>query len=387
MNQIWQQFFEDQINNLHQTGRYRFLRTIASPQDAEVICDGRRYINFCSNNYLGLANHPALRIAAINAIQKYGWGAGASRLICGNMQLHQELETQIARFKSSQAALVFPAGFMTNTGAISALVQKDDAVFIDRLNHASIVDGCRMSPARLLVYGHNDMDDLKKSLQRTRPRFRKILIVTDSVFSMDGDLAPLPELVAIAAEFDALLMVDEAHATGVLGENGRGALEYFNLEGRAGVVMGTLSKGIGSLGGFIAADQILIDYLRNFSRSFIYTTAPPPAFCAAACAGLQLIEQEKWRRDKLKENVLYLKQQLTSLGSSCDNLPVPIIPLIIGAEAKTIALSNYLQDQGILAPPIRPPTVAPNTCRLRITVMATHTKEHIDKLIDALRKA
>ncbi len=382
----WLRFCREQLNNRRALGRYRRLQVIESAQDTQVVLEGKAYIAFCSNNYLGLANHPALKEAAAQAINKYGWGAGASRLISGNMSLHQVLEQGISRLKNTESALVYSTGYMANIGAITALASKGDAVIIDRADHASIIDACRQSGARLLVYEHNNIDDLRKILRQADRRYKKLLIVTDSVFSMDGDIAPLPELVELSEEFGALLMIDEAHATGVLGERGRGALEHFGLKGQVGVVMGTLSKALGGIGGFIAGSELLIDYLRNCSRSFIYTTAPPPAVCAASLAALKLIEEEGWRRKRLVDNVAYVKGRLSGSGFDCDSSPVPIIPIVIGREAETTALSRRLFEQGILVPPIRPPTVPKDKCLLRLTLMATHSGEQLDKLIDALRR-
>ncbi len=287
-DQAFLQYISDQLLMLKQSGLYRDPKVIDSPTDSRVIIDEKSYLAFCSNNYLGLANDERLKDAAVSAIQKYGWGSGASRLVCGSLRPHQVLEQTLARFKATQASIVFPSGYMANLGVISALVGQQDTVIIDRLCHASIVDGCRLSQAKLQVYPHCDLDALEGILKRS-PKYARRLIITDSIFSMDGDLAPLPGLVKLARQYGAIIMVDEAHATGVLGQHGRGAVEHFGLEDELDIVMGTLSKAVGSLGGFVAGSHEVIDFLRQRARSFIYTTALPPAACAASIAGLKII--------------------------------------------------------------------------------------------------
>ncbi len=268
-------FLSKELQELRDKGLYRNLRTITGPQEPRVIIEGREYLLFSSNNYLGLANHPRLKKASQEAIERYGVGAGASRLISGTMELHTRLEERIARFKGRESAILFSSGYLANLGVITSLVGRDDVVIVDRLNHASIIDAARLSLAKLLVYSHRDMSKLEGVLERCQV-YKRRLIVTDSIFSMDGDLAPLPEIVSLAKKYGAFVMIDEAHATGVLGEKGRGAEEHFGLEGKIDIVMGTLSKAIGSLGGFVTGSQKLIEYLKNRARSFIYTTALPP---------------------------------------------------------------------------------------------------------------
>ncbi|OHB97096.1 MAG: 8-amino-7-oxononanoate synthase, partial [Planctomycetes bacterium RIFCSPHIGHO2_12_39_6] len=331
----------------------------------------------------GLANHPKIKQAAIAAIHQYGWGTGASRLVAGNMMLHQELEKKIAEFKGTEAALLFPTGYMANVGAICALVGREDIVIGDKLNHASIIDGCRQSGASFRVYPHNDVSQLESLLQKSS-RYRRRLVVTDSVFSMDGDTAPLPEIVQIAQKYDAILMIDDAHATGVFGQHGKGMIEYYGLERKIDIIMGSLSKAIGSIGGFIAGEKCLIDFLKNKARSFIYTTALPPAACAASLAGLTLIQEDTSLIDKLWENVRYLKSQLSEFISNI-SAESPIIPIIIGSAEDALNLSTRLYENGILIPAIRPPTVPLGTSRLRISLMATHSKEDINRLIDTLK--
>lgn len=351
------------LDNLKKQGLYRQLRTV-DPSKVKI---------FCSNDYLGLSKHPEVIKAAMKATQKYGTGAGASRLVCGNLPIHEELENKIAKFKGREAAIVFPTGYMANLGAISALTNENDTIIIDRLNHASIIDACKLSKAKLQVYKHADMESLELVLSRS-VKFEKRLIVTDSVFSMDGDIAPLPQIVKLAKKYNAITMIDEAHATGTIGETGRGHEEHFDLEGSVAVVMGTLSKALGSQGGFVAGSGELIDYLRNKARSFIYTTALAPASCAAALAALELIESDIKLVKKLQANSQILKSV------------TPIIPVIIGGAEETMLISAKLLERGYFVSGIRPPTVPQGQSRLRITISATHTKEEILCLASLLQE-
>ena len=375
------EFIEEEINQLKQANLYRSLKIITRTDGRTVEIDGKQYINFCSNNYLGLANHPKVIEASQQAAKEFGAGAGASRLICGNLSIHEELERKIAQFKGREAAILFPTGYMANLGAIAALVDENDTVIIDRLNHASIIDACKLSKAKLQVYPHKDMKALEKILQRS-DKYKKRLVVTDSIFSMDGDIAPLPEIVRLAKEYSAITMIDEAHATGVLGTRGRGLEEHYGIEGKADIVMGTLSKAVGSLGGFIAGSAELIDYLKNKSRSFIYTTALPPSACAASIAALEIIEKEPEFLRNLRMNSRFLREKL--LPSATDN--TPIIPILVGDTDKTMKLAENLFEKGILASGIRPPTVPEGESRIRITVTAQHTKEDIECLASLLRE-
>ncbi|HHT9130610.1 MAG TPA: 8-amino-7-oxononanoate synthase [Candidatus Brocadiaceae bacterium] len=376
-------FVLDELNVLKDRALIRECRTIENAQGPFVQINGKTYLSFCSNNYLGLANHPKVKQAAIAAINQYGWGAGASRLVSGNMTLHQELEKKIAEFKGTEAALLFPTGYMANIGALCALVARGDIIIGDKLNHASIIDGCRQSGATFRVYPHNDINQLEKLLQRSSI-FRRRLVVTESVFSMDGDTAPLPEIVEITKRYDAIIMVDDAHAIGVFGRCGKGMIEHYGLERKIDVVMGSLSKAIGSIGGFIAGSKHLIDFLKNKARSFIYTTALPPAVCAASLAGLALIQDDTSLIDKLWENINYLKSQLSKFAN---NIAVEssIVPIIIGSAEDALNLSMKLYQNGILIPAIRPPTVPLGTSRLRISLMADHSESDINKLIDLLK--
>lgn len=378
------EFIFDELHTLKDRALLREFRTIESAQDTCIQINGKSYLSFCSNNYLGLANHPKIKQAAIEAIHQYGWGAGASRLVSGNMRLHQELEKKIAEFKGTEAALLFPTGYMANLGALCTFVSRGDIVIGDKLNHASIIDGCRQSGADFRVYPHKNITQLASLLQRSSG-YRRRLVVTDSVFSMDGDTAPLPEITDIARKYDAIVMVDDAHATGVFGKQGRGLTEHYGLEGKIDIVMGSFSKAIGSIGGFIAGNKHLIDFLKNKARPFIYTTALPPAVCAASLAGLTLIQEDPSLIDRLWKNITYLKSQLLEFLNTT-SAESPIIPLIAGSAEDAVRLSIKLFENGILIPAIRPPTVPPGTSRLRISLMATHTKDDIDRLMDILKR-
>jgi len=371
------------LDELAEAGLLRSPLTVDGPQGPRVRIGGGEYLCFCSNNYLGLANHPDLVAAAAAAAEEYGTGSGASRLVSGTMALHRELEEAVARFKGAEAAIVFPTGYMANVGTIPALVGRGDTVFCDRLNHASIFDGCRLSGAALRVYPHKDVDRLDHLLGRERKG--RALVVTDTVFSMDGDLAPLPELAEACERHGAMLMVDEAHATGVLGEHGRGATEHFGIEPVClPVLMGTLSKAAGSLGGYVAGSRDLIGVLLNKARSFIYTTALPPAVCAASIAGLKIIETEPERRAALWDRAAQLQDGLRERGFDIGETETPITPVIVGDAAAAVELSRKLFDRHILAPAIRPPTVPQGTARIRLAPMATHTAEDVDRVLTAI---
>ncbi len=376
----------NELKKIKESGLYRELNILEGAQGPHVKIKGRTYISFCSNNYLGLANHPEVVKAVEDAVGKYGWGAGASRLVSGNTELHQALEDEISKFKKKEAAIVFPTGYMANIGTICSLVSSGDLVICDRLNHASIIDGCRLSGATFRVYPHRDIGKLENILKKSTGYPRK-LIVTDTVFSMDGDLAPLPDIVRIAHEYSAMVMVDEAHGTGVFGENGRGGVEHFNLDKKVNIIMGTLSKAVGSLGGFVTGNSDLISYLRNKARTFMYTTALPPAVCAASIAGIKLIQRDHSLRESLWRNVHYVKERLKLLNLNVTSLESPIIPIIIGNAKKAVDVSGSLFESGILIPAIRPPTVPDESSRLRVTIMATHTRADLDKLLDVLKSS
>jgi len=373
-------FISEELKELEQSGLYRRLRTITSNQESHVTIGGKDYTSFSSNNYLGLANHPKVKEAAIEAIKLYGCGAGASRLIVGTMELHTKLEERIAQFEGKPAAILFCSGYVANVGVITSLVGKGDAIILDHINHASIVDAARLSGARLLIYPHKDMDRLEAILKRYT-QYKRRLIVTDAVFSMDGDLAPIPQIVELAKKYDAMVMVDEAHATGIFGESGRGICEHFKVSNKVDIIMGTLSKSVGNLGGFVVGSQDLISYLQNKARSFIYTTALPPAVCAASIAAFDIIEGDPELREKFWEKVGLVRDGLKKIGFDLMNTDSHIMPILVGNEKTVMEMSRYLYENGILVPGIRYPTVAKGTARLRLTVMVTHTRKDITKLL------
>lgn len=379
-------FIHTELQRIKDAGLYRRLRRVEGDQDATLTIDGREVINFSSNNYLGIANHPALAAAAKAAIDRYGCGAGASRLISGNMALHEELEAKLADFKGTEAALVFNSGFQVNTGILSTLVGEGDVIFSDELNHASIIDGCRLSRAKTEVYRHCDLGQLEQQLKRAPSGGRK-LIVTETIFSMDGDEAPLAGVVELAEKFAAMVMVDEAHATGVFGANGAGVVAKLGLGERVPIQMGTLGKALGGFGAYVAGSSALRDLLINRCRSFIFTTALPPAVMAMALAAIDLVRDEPQRRAVLLENCQRLKQGLSRLGFELGASESPILPLIIGEAEKCMKFSDELLANGVFAQGIRPPTVPPGTSRLRITLMATHSAAQIERALEVFKAA
>jgi 8-amino-7-oxononanoate synthase len=378
-------FLQTELESLHENGLYRSLRCVAGDQGPTLILDGREVINFSSNNYLGLANHKALRDAAKQAIDRYGCGSGASRLISGNMNLHEELEAKIAELKGTEAALVFNSGFQANTGIIPVLVGENDVILSDALNHASIIDGCRLSRAKTVVYGHGDLNGLQQGLKNC-PLGRRKLVVTESLFSMDGDEAPLTDIVSLAEEHGAMVMVDEAHATGVYEPNGAGLVAKLGLGERVLIQMGTLGKALGGFGAYVAGSNNLRELLINRCRSFIFTTALPPAVMAMGIAAIDLVKKEPERRQALWHNCERLRTGLKKLAYSLGNSQSQILPLIVGDATQCMRLSRDLLDRGIFAHGIRPPTVPQGTSRLRITLMATHTREHIDQALSVFKE-
>ena len=363
----------------------RVLTYCQGPPDAEVLIDGVPHLLLASNNYLGLANDPAVVAGARAALEAYGAGAGASRLVTGSLDLHRTLEERIAALKGCQDALVFPTGFQANLGTIPALVGRGDVVFSDELNHASLIDGCRLSGAEVVRYPHADADALEAAVRGAAGR--RLLIVTDTVFSMDGDLAPLPAIVEVAERHGCMLMVDEAHATGVLGPNGAGAIEHFGLRGRVPVVMGTLSKALGSQGGYVAGDRDLCDYLRTRDRGFVFTTALAPAAAGAALAALDIVRDEPERRARLHALVARLVEGARSLGYTVLPTDSAVVGVLIGEAAAALAVGASLRSARVWAPAIRPPSVPVGTARMRLTVMATHEDRHIDWALGALADA
>jgi 8-amino-7-oxononanoate synthase len=381
---------------LRQQGLLRELRRVDSAQGPRIEIGGRTLLNFSSNDYLGLANHPALKEAAIKAVERFGSGSGASRLICGSLAPHHELEATLAAWKGTEAALTFASGYATAVGTICALVGKGDTIFVDRLVHACVIDAARLSGAKLRVFPHNDLNSLARALRRTDERDAsaaagpgKRLIVTESVFSMDGDSAPLVELVELKERFGAWLMLDEAHATGLLGQRRSGLAEECGVVDRVEVQMGTLGKAVGAAGGYVCGSRALVDYLVNRARSFIFSTAPAPATAAAARCGVELIQgaegEERCRR--VWARVEQLKNALAALGFPPMNATSAILPLLLGCEARAVALADALRDEGLFAPAIRFPTVARGAARVRITVTADHTEGDVAVLARALRNA
>ena len=383
-------FCGEQVAEIEAAGLLRRVRALASASEPEVIINGRRVLCMASNNYLGLAAHPEVADAAAEAAKQYGAGAGSARLITGGLGLHDELEGRLAAFKGTEDAVLFSSGYLANLGTVAALVGPGDAVFSDALNHASIIDGCRLSRADIHVYRHADAGHLADRLaawRRQMPAEARALVVTDSVFSMDGDIAPLPDIVEACERHGAILMVDEAHATGVIGPGGRGAVAGYGLEGRVGVVMGTLSKALGAAGGFIAGSSDLCAYLRNRARSFIFDTALPPPTTAAALAALSVVEREPERPVRARRLSARLAAGLRSAGFDVAEPAAAVLPVIVGGADAAIGLSTRLLDAGVLVTAIRPPTVPPGTSRLRATVMATHTDAEIDRATAAFAAA
>jgi len=358
---------------------------LESPQGAHVCIDGKWKISLCSNNYLGLANHPVLKEAAVKAVAEYGTGTGAARSLSGNTPIHEELEREIADFKGSEAAILFNSGNTTNAGVIPALAVKGDAVLSDEINHGSIVDGCRLARAERHVYRHNDMDHLEELLKGAA-HHRKRMVVTDTVFSMDGDIAPLPDMVELCEKYDAFLLVDEAHATGVLGRHGRGVVEHYGLEGRIDVLMGTLGKALGSVGGYIAGSRELVAYLARTARTFLFTTSLPAPCVAAALAALRLLRASPDLIQALWENVEFYKTALNQLGFDTLNTKTPIVPIFIGDDAVAVRLCTRAFDEGVYATKIGSPYVPEGTSRLRTIVTAAHSREDLQKGVDVFAK-
>ncbi|GAB4296226.1 MAG: 8-amino-7-oxononanoate synthase [Desulfuromonadia bacterium] len=377
--------FREELDQLHREGLYRRFLPVSSVGDAMVELDGAKTLLFCSNDYLGLSTHPILSQRSMEATARFGTSTGASRLVSGTNLLHVELEEEISRFKGTERALVFNSGYAANTGVISALVSDGDFIFSDRLNHASIIDGSILSRAKLIRYHHNDMDHLRSLLKKHRGKGRG-LIVSDGVFSMDGDLPPFADLVALKEEFDLVLMIDDAHGTGVMGEKGRGSSHEAGVADRVDIHMGTFGKALGSFGAYVAASETIVEYLINRSRSFIFSTSLPPAVIGASRAGVELVqspEGEELRR-RLRANRQRLVQQLTDAGFSTTPSTTQIVPIMVGDPHRTMEFARRLLQRGIFLQGIRPPTVPRGTSRLRCTVMAAHTAEQIDRCAAAL---
>ena len=378
------EFFKEQLDTKIQNHNLRTLKEYCPIDAVRVKRDDKEYLMMASNNYLGLTFDSRVIEGALKGAQQYGTGSGGSRLVSGTFPLFTELENELAKFKNTEKALVFNTGYMANVGTISAIADKNTIIFSDALNHASIIDGCRLSRGAVKAYSHCDVEELKYLLKQVDRNARK-LIVTDGVFSMDGDIAPLDKLYELSRDYNALLMVDDAHATGTIG-NGHGTAAYFNLEKEIDIQLGTLSKSLGSVGGYVAANSTIIDYLVNTSRSFIFSTALSPADIGAALAALYVLETDTSVLGRLQENVNYMSDQLTSMGIDSTN-ETPIFPILIGSNEDTLAVSDYLYESGIIGTAIRPPTVPIGESRIRLTVTAAHNKEQIDYVCHTLHKA
>lgn len=379
------EYLQEELDTMKENGVFRSLIDLQSEQGSTVRIKGKDVIQLSSNNYLGLTTHPHLRKAAIEAVEKYGAGTGSVRTIAGTFSIHEEYEKRLATFKHTEAALVFQSGFTANVGVLSSILTDQDVVISDELNHASIIDGIRLTKAARRIYKHNDMQDLEVALQETKS-YRKRLIVTDGVFSMDGDIALLPEIVELAEKHDALVMVDDAHASGVLGANGRGTVDHFGLNGRVHIQVGTLSKAIGVLGGYVASTQAVRDYLIHKARPFLFSTSHPPAVTAACEAALDVLLTEPELIDKLWENTRFFKAGLESLGFDTGKSETPITPVIIGDEAACMKFSDELFNEGVFAQGIAFPTVAKGQARIRTIVSAVHSRDELERALDAFEK-
>jgi 8-amino-7-oxononanoate synthase len=378
-------FLRDQLEDLKRSGLYRSLREVEGPPGTTIVIDGRKLLQFSSNNYLGLANHPRLKAAAMAAVERYGVGSGASRLVCGNLDLNRKLEEKLAQLKKKEAALLYSTGYMANLGVIAALAGEGDLILSDEFNHASIVDACRLSRAQTRVYPHKRMDELEKLLAGAGSSKRR-LIVTDGIFSMDGDIAPLPDLVDLAEKYECLLMVDDAHATGVLGPNGGGTGDHFGLAEKIDVAMGTFGKALGGFGAFVAGDRNLRELLINCSRPFMFTTGLPPSVLAAGIAALEVVEEEPEMRARLWDNANLLRNGIEEMGFTLAGGETQIIPLLAGDASLAMEMSSLLREEGLFIQGIRPPSVPPGTSRLRITVSAAHTRGELAFALEALQK-
>ena len=380
-----QQFAAGELDTLRQKGTFYRPRVLETEQKATVIVDGHEVITLSSNNYLGLTVHPRLREAAIKAIEKYGVGSGSVRTIAGTMSLHVELEEKLARFKHTEASLTFQSGYATNLGVISALMLPEDIIISDELNHASIIDGIRLNRTPRKVYPHRDMAGLRRVLEESRGA-GKVMVVTDGVFSMDGDIAPLPEIVSLAEEFGAFVMVDDAHSSGVLGKNGRGSVSHFGLDGRVALQVGTLSKGIGALGGYVACSQDVKDLLMMRSRPVLFSTSHPPSVAATCIAAIDLLESDNSLVERLWENAHFFKRGLLQLGFNTGHSETPITPVIVGDGALAMKFSTRLFEEGVFAQGIVFPTVPADKCRVRTIVTALHTREELTKALNVFEK-
>jgi glycine C-acetyltransferase len=378
-------YLGDELSNLKKQNLYRGLRILQDEQKSHTTFDGRSVVNLSSNNYLGLTTHPRLRDRALEATKEFGVGSGSVRTIAGTMAIHMELERRLAEFKKVEAVVVFQSGFTANAGTVSAILTKDDVVISDELNHASIIDGCRLSRATIKVFPHKDVDAARRIIQQLPSAQRKLLI-TDGVFSMDGDLGPLPQLCELAESTGCIMMVDDAHASGVFGTDGRGTIDHFGVHGRVDIQVGTLSKAIGALGGYVAGTRNLIDFLTQRARPFLFSTSHPPGVAAACIAALDVLLEEPQIMERLWDNTRFFKEGLVRLGFDTGISESPITPVIAGDSAKANALSDGLFDAGVFAQAIGFPTVPRDKARVRTIVTATHTRDDLQYALDAFAK-
>ncbi|MCY7891671.1 glycine C-acetyltransferase [Bacillus vallismortis] len=379
------EFLKTELDRMRENHTWQDIKQLESMQGPSVTVNHKNVIQLSSNNYLGFNSHPRLIKAAQEAVQQFGAGTGSVRTIAGTFTMHQELERKLAAFKKTEAALVFQSGFTTNQGVLSSILSKDDIVISDELNHASIIDGIRLTKADKKVYQHVDMSDLERVLRKSM-NYRMRLIVTDGVFSMDGNIAPLPDIVELAEKYDAFVMVDDAHASGVLGENGRGTVNHFGLDGRVHIQVGTLSKAIGVLGGYAAGSKVLIDYLRHKGRPFLFSTSHPPAVTAACMEAIDVLLEEPEHMERLWENTAYFKSMLVKMGLTLTQSETPILPILIGDEAVAKQFSDQLLSRGIFAQSIVFPTVAKGKARIRTIITAEHTKKELDQALSVIEK-
>ncbi|HLJ51388.1 MAG TPA: glycine C-acetyltransferase [Bryobacteraceae bacterium] len=379
-------YLSEQLEAWRKAGTYQHLRVLQSPCEPVARFDGREVINLASNNYLGLADHPKLVEAAVAAAEKYGAGSGAVRTISGTMAIHLQLEERIADFKHSEACVVFQSGFAANAGTVAAVLTPEDHIISDELNHASIIDGCRLSKAKIHVFPHRDVATAERKLQDLAEVPGRKLLITDGVFSMDGDIAPLPKLVELAERYGAVMMIDDAHSSGVLGRNGRGTVDHFNLHGRVDIQVGTLSKAIGVLGGYVCGSRDLIEFLYHRARPFLFSTSHPPAVAASCLAAFDILETEPERIETLWRNTEYFKDNLKNAGFNTGHSETPITPVIVGEAKKAHEFSRTLFENGLLATGIGYPTVAEGRARVRTIVTATHTREMLDRALEIMTR-
>jgi glycine C-acetyltransferase len=380
------QWIQDELHNLREAGLYNRIRTLSSPQGAWLVVDGKEVLNFCSNNYLGLANHPRIVQTAQESVKKYGVGPAAVRSIAGTMDLHLELEERLARFKGVEAGITFQSGFTANLATIPALVGKEDAIFSDELNHASIIDGSRLSGARIYRYAHCNPQDLDRLLGEERQKYPRALVITDGVFSMDGDIAPLDQIYEVSQRYQAVLMVDDAHGEGVLGKGGRGIVDQFNLHGKVDVEVGTLSKAFGVIGGIVAGSSLVVEWLRQRGRPFLFSSAMTVPDVAACIAAVDILEESTELVDRLWENTRYFKTEMKNLGFDTGVSVTPITPIMLGEAPLAQQFSRNLFDAGVFAMAIGFPTVPRGKARIRVMISAAHEKEDLDRGLEAFAK-